>query len=96
MLQKRTATMMTSSKTRNYHICEILYNLYKDNIFQNKKYIKFFSITALSVIKDTANFSHCVDLIYAAVNPYHIVTLNKQLEKVEIKYFVMKLMRNAS
>ena len=35
--QKRTATMMASSKTQNYHICEILYNLYKYHIFQNKK-----------------------------------------------------------
>ena len=37
MLHKRTATMMVSSKTRNYHICDIIYNLYRYNIFQNKK-----------------------------------------------------------
>ena len=44
--QKSSATMIASSKTRNYHISEILYNLYKDNIFQNKKHINFISITA--------------------------------------------------
>ena len=37
MPQKRKATMMASSKTQNYHICEILYNLYEYNIFKNKK-----------------------------------------------------------
>ena len=37
VLQKGTDNMMASSKTRNYHIYEIIYNLYKDNIFQNKK-----------------------------------------------------------
>ena len=37
MPQKRTATVMDSSKNRNYHICKITYNLYEDNIFQNKK-----------------------------------------------------------
>ena len=34
---KRKATMMASSKTRNYHICEIIHNLYEDNTFQKKK-----------------------------------------------------------
>ena len=33
MPQKRKATMMTSSKTWNYHIRDIIYNLYKGNIF---------------------------------------------------------------
>ena len=37
MSHKRKATMMASSKTRNYHIRDIIYNLYKDHIFQNKK-----------------------------------------------------------
>ena len=53
MPHKRTATILASSKTWNYHICEIIYNIYEDNIFQNKKEIKFVSITALSFIKDT-------------------------------------------
>ena len=35
--QKRSATTMASSKTRNYKILEILYNLCEDNIFHNKK-----------------------------------------------------------
>ena len=76
---------MMSSKNQNYHICEILYNIYKDNIFQNKKEIKFFSINAPSFIKDTEHFGHCLELIDAAVNPYHIATLNKQLDKAEIE-----------
>ena len=53
MPQKRTATMMASRKTRNYHLCEIIYSLYEDYIFQNKKEIKFVSSTDPSFIKDT-------------------------------------------
>ena len=83
--QNRTANITASSKTRNYHICEIIYNIYEDNIFQNNKEIKFVSITETSFIKYTANFGHCVDLIDAAVKPYHISTLKKQLGKAEIK-----------
>ena len=84
MPHKRTATMMESSKTRNYNIYEILYNIYKDHIFQNEKEIKFFSITAPSFIKGTSKFGHCKDFIDAAVNPDHISTLKKQLDKVEL------------
>ena len=87
--------MMSSSKTLNYHICGTLYNLYEDNIFQNKKYIKFISITAPSFIKDTTKFGHCTELINSEVNPYHIATLKKQLDKEELKQFVMTLMRSA-
>ena len=56
MPHKRTSTMMASSKTQNYHICEIIYNIYEDNIFQKKKEINFVSITTPSFIKDTAKF----------------------------------------
>ena len=55
MPQKIKATIMASSKTQNYHICEIIYNIYEDNIFQNKKEIKFFSITAIYFIKNIEN-----------------------------------------
>ena len=37
MQQKRSANMMVSSKTWNYHIRDILYNIFEYNIFQNKK-----------------------------------------------------------
>ena len=87
MPQMRTATMMASSKNQNYHICEINYNFYEDNIFQNKKQIKFVSITALSFIKETEHFGHCMALIDAAVNPYHIATLKKNLDKADVKKF---------
>ena len=33
--------MMDSSRTRNYHISEILYNIYKDNIFHKKRKTRF-------------------------------------------------------
>ena len=36
--------MMAPSKTRNYHIRDIIYNLYEDNIYHKKKEIKFVSI----------------------------------------------------
>ena len=74
-----SATTMASSKTRNYKILEILYNLCEDNIFHNKKEIRFVSIIALSFIKDTEKFGHCMELINAAVNPYHIKSLKRQL-----------------
>ena len=79
--------MMESSKTCNYHICDILYNLYEDNIFQNQKEIKFFSITNLSFIKDTSKFGYCKDLINVKLKPYHISTLKIRLDKVELKTF---------
>ena len=77
--------MIESSKPRNYHIREILYNLYEDNIFHNKKEMGFFSITSLSFIKYKANFGHYMELIDAAVNPDHISTLKKQFNKAELK-----------
>ena len=77
--------MMASSKTRNYYICEIIYNIYKYNIFQNKKEIKFVSITDPPFIKDTANFGHCMKLIDDTVNTDHIATLKKKMDKVELK-----------
>ena len=43
--KNRSTNMMASSKTHNYHIRDIIYNPYKENIFQNKKYIKFIYIT---------------------------------------------------
>ena len=64
--------MMASSKTWDYHIRDITYNIYKDNIFQKKKEIKFFSITAKFFIKGTSKFGHCIELVYAAVKPDHI------------------------
>ena len=70
--------MMASIETRNYNIYDILYNIYEDNIFQNKKEIKFVSIADPSFMKDTENFGHCMEPINAAVKPYHIITLNKQ------------------
>ena len=87
--------MMASSKTWNYHICEILYNIYEDNIFQNKNEIKFVSITSPSFINETAKFFHWTDLIDYALNPYHISTLDKQLDKAELIFF-MTLMISAS
>ena len=77
-------------------MCEVIYNLYKDNIFQNKKEIKFFSINAPSFIKDTENFGHCMELLYVAMNPDHISTLKKQLDKAELKLFIMTLTSSAS
>ena len=53
MPQERKSTMMTSSKTYNYHIREIIYNLYKDNIFQTNKEINFVFIAYPSFKKDT-------------------------------------------
>ena len=70
MPQKRKATMMASSKTRNYNICEIIYNLYKYNIFKKKKEIKFVSITDPSFIKGIENFGHFMEIIDAAVKPF--------------------------
>ena len=67
--QKRKATMMASRKTRNYQICDIIYNIYEYNIFQNKKEIKFVSITATSIIKGTEKFGHFMELIAALVKP---------------------------
>ena len=86
---------MVSSKTWIYEILEIVYNIYEDGIFHNKKEIKFVSITALSFIKDTANFGHCMEFIDAAVKPDHIKILQKQSDKVGMIFF-MTLMRIAS
>ena len=96
MPQKSTAIMMTSSKTQNYHICEIIYNLYKDNIFQNKKEIQFVSINYNSFIKYISIFCHYMELLNAALNPYHIAILKKQLDKAELKTFFVTFMRSAS
>ena len=85
--QKRTANMTTLSKARNYHISEIIYNLYEGNIFKNKKEINFVSITAPYFIKDTEKSGQCMDITDDAVNPYHIITLKKQLDKAELKRF---------
>ena len=46
---------------------------------------KFIYITDTSFINSTAKFGHFVDIIDDAVNPYHISSLNKQLDKAEIK-----------
>ena len=47
-------------------------------------------------IEYTENFGYCMDIINAAENPYHIVTLKKHMDKAELKMFVMKLIRSAS
>ena len=73
--------MMDWIKARNYHIRDIIYNIYKDHIFQNKKEIKFISITDPSLIKYTAKYGHCVGIIDDSVKPDNIVTLKKQLDK---------------
>ena len=82
--QKITSTTIELIKTQKYNICKILYNLYEDDIFQNKTEIKFFSITAPPFIKYTEKFGHCMELIDAAVKPYHITTLKKQLDKADL------------
>ena len=64
--------MMASSKNRNYHIHEILYNINEFLIFQNKEEIKFVFITDPLFINDTSKFDHCMDIIDAAVNPDQI------------------------
>ena len=66
--------MTALSSTPNYRICDILYDIYEDNIFQNKI---CFSITAPSFIKGTYKFGHCIRNIDASLNPYHISTLKK-------------------
>ena len=96
MPQKMKATMTVSSKTQNYHIREIIYNIYEDNIFQNKKEIKLVSINAPSFIKDTAKFGHWMELIDDSVNPNYIAILNSQLDKAELKCFFMTLMSSSS
>ena len=88
--------MTKSSETWNYHIRDIVYNIYEDNIFQNNKSINFLSITAPSFIKDTSKFYHCMYLIDDVVKPDHIATLKKQLDKAELICFVMKFMISAS
>ena len=87
MPQNRTDIMLASSKNQNYRIGEIIYNIYEDNIFQNKNEIYFVSITPLSFIKYTANVGHWMELTNTSVKPYDIVTLKKQLYKVELKPF---------
>ena len=71
MPEKRSTKIMDPSRTRNYHICGIIHNIYKDNVFKNKKEINFVSIDDLYFIKDTAKFGHCMDIIDAVVN--HII-----------------------
>ena len=66
--------MIASSKIWNYHISELIYNIYEYNIFQNKKWIKFISITDPSFIKEKENVGHCMKIIDAVVNPYHIAS----------------------
>ena len=88
--------MMVSIKTRKYHIREIIYDLYQDNIFQNKKEIKFISVSASSFIKYTENFGHCMEFINAEVNPDHIKRLKKPLDKAELNNVVMILMNSFS
>ena len=88
--------MMASSKTWNHHIHDIIYIIYKDNIFQNKKEINFVPITAPSFIRDTETFDHCIEIIDDAVNPYQTKSSKKQLDKAEIKMLVMTLMSSAS
>ena len=87
---------MASSKTRNYHICDILFNICKDNIFHNNKYIKFISIISPSFIHDTKKFSHCMELINAIVKSDQIETFKIKLDKAEMKIFVIKLTSSAS
>ena len=79
--------MMASSKTWIYHRYEILYNHYKDNIFQNNKEIKIVSISAFSFIRYTANLGHCIGLHDAALKTYNIETLKKHLDKKKLKHF---------
>ena len=50
---KMSDNMMASSKNWNYQSHDIIYNLYKDHIFQNKNQINYIYITAQSFIKDT-------------------------------------------
>ena len=82
---KRKTTMTASSKTHNYHFHKIPYNIYEDNIFQNNKEIKFLSMNAPSLIKETAMFGHFMYLIDGAVESYHISTLKKQLDREKLK-----------
>ena len=88
--------MMMSSKTWNYHTCDILYIIYKDNIFYKNKEIKFVSITSLPFIKDTDIFGYYMELIDAAVNPDHIATFKKLLDKSQLKLFTMKFLSSDS
>ena len=69
--------MMESRKSHNYHMRAIIYNIYEDNILQNKKEIKFTSITYLSFKKDIETFGHCVYPIDAIGNPDHIECFKK-------------------
>ena len=88
--------MMESSKTRNNYICDIIYNLYKDNIFQSKKEIKFISITAKSFIKNTEKFGHCMEVIDSAVKPDKISCRKKKLDRAEIIFLLLSLTSSAS
>ena len=87
---------MASSKTWIYQILEIIYNIYEDNIFYNNKEIKFVSITSLPFIKDTDIFGYYMELIDAAVNPDHIATFKKLLDKSQLKLFTMKFLSSDS
>ena len=78
---------MESSKNRNYHIREIIYNIYEDNIIQIKTEINFISITDSYFTNYTEQFGHYMDLIGDAVNPALITSLMKQLDKAELKTF---------
>ena len=67
MPQKRKATMMASSKTQNYHIRDILYILYEDNIY----------LTNMSLIQVKEDLCQSMELINSSVKPDYIATLKK-------------------
>ena len=72
---------MESSKNRNYHIREIIYNIYEENIIQIKTEIKFISITDSYFTNYTEQFGHYMDLIDDAVKPDNITNPKKQFYK---------------
>ena len=76
---------MESSKNQKYCIRDIICNIYEENIFHKNKESKFIYIMDTSFINYTARFGHFVNIIDDAVNPYHISSLNKQLDKSDIK-----------
>ena len=87
---------MASSKTRNHHTHDIIYNLCKSNIFQNKKEIKFISITDPSFINYAAKLGNCMEPIDASLNAYHISTLKKKLDKAEQNIFVVTVVTSGT
>ena len=85
MPRNSSMTMITSSKTRNCYIHDIIYSICEDNIFKNKKEIKFISIIDRSFKNGIKKFCRGMELINAAVKPYHIEILKKQLNKVDLQ-----------